>query len=472
MKKRLLPLFLIALILISPLASARQAQTSQSPPPTPRQPGRDTRPLLRSGPMLGYSDITQTEVWLQTEQPADVQLRFWKQADPASARLSAPARTAEERDLIARFTLSGLEFGTKYDYEVYINGARVTLPYPTTFQTQPMWRWRSDPPAFRIAIGSCAYVNDPPYDRPGRAYGGDYEVFTTLHQQKPDLMIWMGDNIYYREADWLNEEAMRYRYAQNRALKELQPLLASVHNYATWDDHDYGPNDSDRTFRLKDASLRIFKDYWANMTYGSRETPGVFGRFEWADVEFFLLDDRYHRSPNHWPVGPDKVMLGEAQMRWLLESLRSSQATFKIVVNGNQVLNPVTLYETLTNFPSEQKRLLDFIRDNKISGVVFLSGDRHHTELIKRVEPGMYPLYDFTSSPLTAGTGRNEREANNPARVPDTWVTGVRNFGLIDVAGPARDRRLTLRAIDLTGKEWWKFEIRAADLQFPDDRQR
>jgi len=415
--------------------------------------------------MLGYSNINETQVWLQTERPAYAQLRFWKQNDPASARLSASVRTVEERDLIARLTLSGLDFGTKYDYEVYINGLRVSLPYATTFQTQPMWRHRSDPPAFRIAVGSCAYVNDPPYDRPGEPYGGGNEIFTTLHRQKPDLMIWLGDNIYYREADWLSEEAMRYRYAHTRALAELQPVLASVHNYAIWDDHDYGPNDSDRTFRLKDASLRIFKDYWANSTYGSPDTPGVFGRFEWGDVEFFMLDDRYHRSPNDWPTGPDKVMFGEAQMRWLLESLRSSQATFKIIVNGNQVLNRATAYESLANFPSEHRRLLDFIRDNKINGVMFVSGDRHHTELLKHVEPGLYPLYDFTSSPLTAGAGRLEREADNPARVPDTWVTGTRNFGLIDVSGPAKDRKLTLRAIDLTGKEWWKFEVKASDLQ-------
>ena len=422
--------------------------------------------------MLGYSDITDTQVWLQTTQPARVQLRFWKQSDPASARLSAQVSTVEENNVIARFTISGLEFGTKYDYEVYIDGVRVGLPYAATFQTQPMWRWRTSPPAFRIAIGSCAYVNDPPYDRPGRPYGGDDEIFATLSRQKPDLMIWMGDNIYYREADWLSEEAMRHRYAHTRALAELQPLLASVHHYATWDDHDYGPNDSDASFRLKEASLRIFKDYWANKTYGSSEAPGVFGRFEWGDVEFFMLDDRYHRAPNDWPLGPDKVMFGEPQMRWLLESLRSSQATFKIVVNGNQVLNPSTFHETLTSFPSDQKRLLDFIRENRVNGVLFLSGDRHHTELLRRVEPGMYTLYDFTSSPLTAGTHRDEREASNPARVPGTWVTGVRNFGLIDVSGPAEDRRLTLRAIDLTGREWWKFEIKASDLQLSTDWRR
>jgi alkaline phosphatase D len=376
--------------------------------------------------------------------------------------------TDSARDLIARFTLTSLEFGSRYDYEVYIDGQRVALPFTATFQTQPMWRYRADPPAFRLAIGSCAYINDAAYDRPGNPYGQGFEIFRAIAEQKPDFMIWLGDNYYYREADWLSESAMRYRYAQNRELAELQPLLATVHNYAIWDDHDFGPNDSDRTFRLREASLRVFKDYWANSTYGTEETPGVFGRFEWGDVEFFLLDDRYHRSPNQMPVGPDKVMFGEAQMRWLKESLRSSRATFKIVAGGNQMLNPIVLYEAFGRFPDEQKQFLDFLRTSRINGVLFISGDRHHTELIKRIEPGLYPLYDFTSSPLTAGGGRIEEEANNPARVAGTWVTGgVRNFGLIEVSGTAKDRRLVMKTLDRTGKELWRHEIKASELQFP-----
>ena len=418
--------------------------------------------------MLGYSEMTETVVWLQTRKPARAQLRFWKQGKPETARLSEPVQTSEAGDLIARFKLSGLEFGTKYDYEVYLDGLRVARPYAMTFQTQPMWRYRTDPPTLRVAMGSCSYINDTPYDRPGKPYGEGYDIFTAIAAQKPDLMLWLGDNVYYREADWLSESAMRYRYAHTRELPELQPLLASVHQYATWDDHDYGPNNSDRTFRLRDAALRVFKDYWANAAYGTAETPGVFGRFEWGDVEFFLLDDRYHRSPNDMPSGPDKVMFGEAQLRWLMESLRSSRATFKIVVGGNQMLNPLTFYEAFGNFPDEQKRLLAFLRDARINGVLFLSGDRHHTELIKIEEPGMYPLYDFTSSPLTSGGSRNEREANNPARVPGTWVTdGVKNFGLIEVSGPEKDRKLILRTLDRAGKELWRHEIKASELRFP-----
>ncbi|MEW6213529.1 MAG: alkaline phosphatase D family protein [Acidobacteriota bacterium] len=428
----------------------------------------DAAQWLRSGPMLGYAEMTGTILWLQTRRPLRAQIRFWKQGQPATARLSRPIDSKEENDLIARFTLTQLEFGSRYEYEIYLDGLRVALPFQPSFQTQPMWRHRADPPSVKVAIGSCAYINDPPFDRPGDPYGKGFEIFKTIAAQKPDAMIWLGDNLYFREADWLTESAMRYRYAQTRELAELQPLLATTHNYAIWDDHDFGPNDSDRTFRLKDASLRVFKDYWANNTYGTRDTPGVFGRFEWGDVEFFLLDDRYHRSPNHMPAGNDKVMFGEAQMRWLMESLASSNATFKIIAGGNQMLNPMVEFEGFGKVPAEQKRLLDFLRDAKIKGVVFLSGDRHHTELIRRAEPGLYPLYDFTSSPLTSGGSRLEDEANNPARVPGTWVTdGVRNFGLLEFSGPEKDRRLKLRTLDLAGKELWQFEIKASELAFP-----
>ena len=148
-------------------------------------------------------------------------------------------------------------------------GCEWRCAYAATFQTQPMWRWRTDPPAMKIAIGSCAYINDPPYDRPGRPYGDGVEIFKAIADQKPDAMVWLGDNIYYREADWLSESGMRYRYAQNRELAELQPLLASAHHYAIWDDHDFGPDDSDRTFRLRETALGVFKDYWANVTYGT-----------------------------------------------------------------------------------------------------------------------------------------------------------------------------------------------------------
>ena len=428
---------------------------------------------LRSGPMLGASDIQETRLWLQTLRPCRVQILYWPENDPAAARLSPELHTTAEGDHIAHVVLPGLRFGTRYAYDLYLDGERVDLGRETTFQTQPMWRWRTDPPAFRLAVGSCAYVNDPPFDRPGTPYGSEYGIFSTIAAQHPDFMLWLGDNVYYREADWLTEAGMRHRHAHTRALPELQNLLSATHHYAIWDDHDYGPNNSDRTFRLRREALEVFTDYWANPPLGTTETPGAFTRFEWGDVEFFLLDGRYHRTPNRLPPGPGKGMFGAEQMRWLEESLVSSEATFKIVANGSQLLNPLLhsprWQEMWTLFSHEQQAFLDFLAAAKVEGLLFLSGDRHHTELLKIERPGLYPLYEFTSSPLTAGTARGDRDADNPARVPGTFVTGQHNFGLIDVSGPKDDRVLTLRALDTEGRDLWHHEIRRSDLAVPEE---
>ena len=369
-------LFVLSLALALPVSAA--------------QPEPAAREWLRSGPMPGVADIQGTVLWLQTRDPRSVVVRYWPEGEPEAARLGPSVETGPAGDHIAKITLSGLRFGTVYRYELYLDGHRVASPDPDEpwrFHTQAMWRWRTDPPSFTFAIGSCAYVNDPPFDRPGKPYGSEFEIFDQVADQRPAFMLWLGDNIYLKDADWLSEQGIRHRYAQNRELPELQRLLAATHHLAIWDDHDYGSDNSDRTFPLRDASLEIFREYWANPSMGTRELPGAFGRFEWHDVEFFLLDDRFHRTPNAWPAGPDKVMYGAAQMRWLKESLLSSQATFKIVAGGNQFLNPM-LYdpswqELWEMFPDEKQDFLEFLTNSQVEGVLFLSGDRHHSELLK-----------------------------------------------------------------------------------------
>src|SRR5690606_17316042 len=121
-------------------------------------------------------------------------------------------------------------------------------------------------------------------------------------------------------------------------------------------------------------------------------------------VAFFLLDDRYHRTPNRTPEDAPRTILGEAQRQWLIDALTFSRAPIKLVALGGQLLNPVPVFETYSNVaPEERQLLLDEIARSGIEGVVVLSGDRHHSELMRMEREGAYPLYEFTSSPLTAG---------------------------------------------------------------------
>ena len=65
--------------------------------------------------------------------------------------------------------------------------------------------------------------------------------------------------------------------------------------YAIWDDHDFGPNDGDKSFVLKETSRKVFMNCWANPSYGE-EGKGIYTRITYNDCDFFLMDDRYFRS--------------------------------------------------------------------------------------------------------------------------------------------------------------------------------
>ncbi|MAG58305.1 MAG: phosphodiesterase [Planctomycetes bacterium] len=426
--------------------------------------------LLAAGPMVGQATETTVTLWARTSRPAEVRFRYWPSAHPDQAAWSDAVTTTRERDFCAHVIIGGLPYGGRFRYAIHLNGSEVALPYETSFRTQVHWRWREPPPDFTVATGSCAYFNDPPSDRPGVPYGDtEYGIFRTIARTRPEFMLWLGDNMYLREPDWSSAHGIRARYARSRATKELQPLLASVHHYAMWDDHDYGPNDSDWTYPFRRASLRAFNLYWANPTAGLDGVPGVFTRFTWNDAEFFLLDDRYHRSPNRAPVGPDKRMWGREQLRWLVDSLVSSEHRFKIIANGNQVLNEIAQKESATRYPHELNELLSEIARRKVTGVVFLSGDRHYSELLRRPSgawPGRYPLYDFTSSPLLSGLHvLTPHERHNPRRVPDTLFDTDRNFGRLLFRGEGATRSLTFECRGKAGDLKWAHTVRAVDLE-------
>ncbi len=424
---------------------------------------------VRSGPMVGYGEMTETMLWVQTTSPATVQYRFWIEGKKSTALLSRKASASEENDYIAKVVLSDLKPAARYEYELLLNGKVLKCPYRLTFIMQTLWQWRTDPPVFSAAFGSCAFINDSTADRPNQIYAGSYNIFTSISEKNPDLMLWLGDNWYYREIDYYAESKMRSRIARDRSLSELQPLLGSTHNYAIWDDHDFGPNNSDRTYKLRTEALDMFKQYWANQTYGTLETPGVFFRFVWGDAEFFMLDGRFHRSPNDMPNENNKRMFGKEQLTWIKESLISSTAAFKIIVSGNQFLAKHK-DETLRNYPLEYDELMHWIRSQNISGVVFLSGDRHLADLSCLRDSSFYPLYDFTSSPLTAGLASNAKPEENPLSVPGTFVNDARNFGMLRFDGPKNDRRLTMELYDNNGTLRWSHAVKANELKPPATR--
>ncbi|MEO0339443.1 MAG: alkaline phosphatase D family protein [Bacteroidota bacterium] len=413
--------------------------------------------LLQSGPMLGYSEMKEVLLWVQTKEAATVHFAYWPQGQTDNIAYTGKKQTSKNQAFVAKLIADQVEPGQRYDYDLYINDQKIELDYPTTFQTQTLWQWRTDPPDFTIALGSCLYINEPKYDRPGTPYGGEYEILESIHKMRPDAMLWLGDNTYLREVDWFSKTGIQHRYTHSRSVKEMQALLASTHHYAIWDDHDFGPNNSDRSFFHKDKTKAAFELFWGNPSYGlpqlSEPNQGITSYFQWGDIDFFLLDNRYYRNSNYLKVGK-KTMLGEEQLDWLLNALAKSQAPFKMVAIGGQVLNTSKTDETYINhFEEERAYLLRRIREEGIKNVVFLDGDRHHTELSQESLARDQMIYDLTVSPLTSGTGRNV-EKDNTNRVNGTLIN-QRNFGLLAFSGPQRERKMKITIYDGKGAELW-----------------
>lgn len=414
-----------------------------------------------SAPMLAHVDMKEANLVVQVSEKCRYELEYW----PESAQGVKKKKSGECSDAVfftERIVIDDLDPATLYRYSLrLINERGESAAYPATdsdyaaFRTEALWQFRTDAPDFTFATGSCAFINEPQYDRPGKPYGNDYGIFDAIAAKKPDLMVWLGDNVYFREVDFESRQTMIRRYQQIRALPEMQKLLSVCPHYAIWDDHDFGPNDSNGSFIHKSWALEIFREFWANEAY-SWPGEGVTGQFAYSDVEFFLLDNRWFRTlPDMKGIEP--TILGKEQWEWFKLALGTSRATFKFVAIGGQFLNTEKKFENYSNYVEERRQIIDFIESNGIKNVFFLTGDRHCTEFSEMSLANGHKIYDLTSSPLTSGAYDNTKE-NNTLRVPGT-IVAEQNFALLQVKGPKNQRILHIQVFDSKGQLKWEKSV-------------
>ena len=415
---------------------------------------------ILNGPMLGYSTYREQALWLQTEKPSKVEFAYHPLDSGDPWLKSAAVNTKESKAFVAEVVLDNLAPGTAYEYQVFVNGKAVPKVGNQLFYTQTIWAYRTDPPNFQFALGSCNYINEAPTDRSGKPYGGDYQIFTSIAASQPKFMLWLGDNVYFRESDWSSKSGMQHRYTHSRHIPELKTLLANAPQYAIWDDHDFGPNDSDRSFNNKDLSKEQFDLFWSNPPQAHPDLQGVTNLFDWSDCQFFLLDNRYNRAPNK-RIDGDRTILGTAQLEWFKEALLNSPATFKFVALGGQFLNTAPVQENYSanGYAKERQEIIDFIYLHQIKNVIFLTGDRHHSELSVLESAGKPTIYDLTISPLTSTVHEASTEANT-LRVSGSHIA-ERNFGLIKVSGPLKARELEIQILSTANKPLWTTKILA-----------
>ena len=248
--------------------------------------------LVHAGPMIGHVSSSEANIWIRTKNGSNIE------AVAKQGGKGKPLATIKDRG--SGFQIIHFEaLQPAKDTVVNIRVSRAgsaTETVSVRFKTAPL---PGETGSVRIAFGSCSKLSE--YK--------SAPIYRRIAEERPDIMIFLGDNSYFivgdgssdhlktsgPAGDWSFPEAMLTRHLRTRIHPDLQRLFRTVPSYAIWDDHDYATNDADSTFDLREESASVFAQMWANPSYGTPTTPGIFSSFRHGPVEVFLMDGRYHK---------------------------------------------------------------------------------------------------------------------------------------------------------------------------------
>lgn len=303
----------------------------------------------------------------------------------------------------------------------------------------------------RIAWGSCFRESMP------------CPMLDRLAAEKPELYLALGDNIY---GDTQDMGVLRMKYRRLARHPGWRALTESARVMATWDDHDYGADDSGINYRPRAASKEIFLDFFDEPAGSSRrKRDGIHASTlmgpEGRRIQVLMLDLRSFRSDlsradskTYPELGSYRVlkedepqeMMGEAQWKWLEQELMKP-ASLRLVGLSTQLGSAFNGYEAWANMPKERERFFRLLEKTGAEGVILLSGDTHWGEVSLVDRPGFYPIYDLTSSSLNqewdpAGANPNRigtaYTRANAGLLDIDWEAGVVKTRIIDVSGQPR----------------------------------
>jgi alkaline phosphatase D len=280
--------------------------------------------------------------------------------------------------------LAGLLPGARYRY-AFFEGERVARSKIGSFRA-PI----ADDANEVITFGAISCADEA---------NDDAAVARAAERNDLDAFLFLGDNAYCDGADGLAE--YREYYADHFGKPAHVALRAANGMYITWDDHEVQNDWNPETIapaRVADA----FACFFDHAPYARVESAPnqIWRSVRWGKtVEVFVLDCRSERKPST-RNGPGAQYISPAQIAWLEQGLAASPARFKLLMNSVPITNMPNVWDLYKvdrweAYEAQRTRILKFIDDNAIKGVLWLSGDFHLA---------------FISSVSTTGPGSTQRE--------------------------------------------------------------
>ncbi len=408
---------------------------------------------LLHGPLLGDVSDSSARFWARTRDEVSVEAHVWCPADADGAvTIASPSvRTSAERDHTVVVEVTGLQPDTRYAYRLVVDGVDDEAVHH--FHTFPV---EGRAARFDLVFGG------------GAAYTPGHErVFTTIAKRRPLAFLQLGDNVYIDQPK--KPAVQRYCYYRRQSSAPYRALTASTAIFSIWDDHDFGKDDCsggpdiDKP-KWKRRVWEVFRQNWNNPDYaGGDELPGCYYDTHVGDVHLVFLDCRYYRTKPKGTEPAARSMLGPAQKRWLLETLKSSTGVFKVIASSVPFASGVKprSQDPWDGYPAEREEIFSFIARERIEGVVLIAADRHRSDLWRIERPGAYDLYELQSSRLT-------NIHTHPVMKASIWgFNRDRSFGLLSFDTTRDDPRLTYSVVTIDNEVVRSFTLRRSALEMP-----
>lgn len=454
---------------------------------------------------VASGDVTSTSavLWTRIDRDASLVLEIATSADFTGAlAFQQTLRSTGATDFTAKIIAEPLLPGTLYFYR-WRQGDDTSET--GTFRTAPAENVAANVRFVYSGDMDGALLPDIPLlDE----FENVFEVLDGMRRERADFFVFLGDTVYTDSPLRLEGPARslaEYRdvYKDNRDIPALPNLLRTTSVYAVWDDHEVR---NDFAGKAVDPSLyangrQAFLEY---MPIAEDNFPAdascagapLFRVVRWGTaVELFILDERSCRSANvqnvckddfaptlppaerlaigesaQPPAGclaalfdPARTMLGDVQKALFKDALRTSTATFKIVINEVPIQQLLALpYDRWEGYAAERAEILHFIRDQNIRNVIFLTTDLH-ANFINEVFVDQFSdptpvAHEFVTGPIVvAATLEDElRLRLDGSRLNDFHTllnlvgTDCReldtfSYGVVEVNAAAGTARITLK---------------------------
>lgn len=355
------------------------------------------------GPALGHIDHNQAIVWMRGTRKGNYSISYWSEKQGVARALKLQAQALEENDLCVHWHLKGLQPNTVYHYKISGEGTDVLNGTSLSFRTAPP---PDEPGITTLAFGSCVDMN-----------GRFAALWEQIWKHGADGMVLLGDTPYI-DSTQLIHQRIKHRFF----LAQDGPAFLSkkIPFWGTWDDHDFGANDSDGGLHSRTTTRKVFMEYRSLLSYGE-DNKGVYTHFRRGPVEVFILDTRYFARTEPSFAAPDKpTLIGKKQWEWLQRVLKSSTAPFKILTCGmtwdKKLPVSATHADTWDSFTYEREAIIDFLGQENIKGVLLVGGDIHCSQVMKySTEKRIgYPIYHFVTSPMHERLIRENEKLDHP----------------------------------------------------------